>query len=294
MRVLLDDDAFQERRTPLLLLIAGLAFTGLWLGLNLALPDLQATGIPSVVIRLIIHATMLIGLWLGLARTGLDGRTRLTTWLAIAIPFTLWLALVWGLAVDGAFRPSPGSRIPALPIAIFGPVLLAVPLLLRSRRVAATLDAMPAWWLVGLQAYRVFGGIFLVAWLRGEISGMFALPAGLGDVLVGLLALPVAALLHAGYPGARTVAIAWNVLGLCDFAIAIAIGILSAPGPLQVIVPDAPNGQLGTFPTVMIPAFAVPSSIILHVLSLWQLTRPGRRSAETLAPVAPATDAGSR
>ena len=66
---------------------------------------------------------------------------------------------------------------------------------------------------------------------------------------------------------------AWNILGLVDFAIAIGIGILSAPGPLQIIVPDRPNAQLGTFPTVMIPAFAVPSSILFHALSLRQLRR---------------------
>jgi hypothetical protein len=99
-------------------------------------------------------------------------------------------------------------------------------------------------------------------------------------VLVGLLALPVAYLLHAGAAGGRAAAIAWNVLGLVDFAIAIGIGILSAPGPLQLIVPDRPNVQLGSFPTVMIPAFAVPSSILLHALSLRQLRRLARRAAQ--------------
>jgi hypothetical protein len=62
-------------------------------------------------------------------------------------------------------------------------------------------------------------------------------------------------------------------LGLLDFAIAISIGILSAPGPLQLIIPEPPNRELGTFPSVMIPAFAVPSSILLHALSLRQLRR---------------------
>jgi hypothetical protein len=76
---------------------------------------------------------------------------------------------------------------------------------------------------------------------------------------------------------------AWNVLGLVDFAIAIGIGILSAPGPLQVIIPDRPNAQLGSFPTVMIPAFAVPSSILLHVLSLRQLRRIGRGAVAAAA-----------
>jgi len=126
----------------------------------------------------------------------------------------------------------------------------------------------------------VFGGIFLVAWSRGDLSGTFALPAGSGDVLVGLLALPVAYLLHAGAAGGRAAATAWNVLGLVDFAIAIGIGVLSAPGPLQLIVPDRSNVQLGSFPTVMIPAFAVPSSILLHALSLRQLRRLAHRASQ--------------
>lgn len=254
--------------------LLALAFTAVWLGLNVVFQDLQATGIPSVLIRLVIHTAMLVGLWLGLARTGLDTGTRVKVWIAIALPFSAWLGMVWWLAVDGAFRPRPG--VPALPIAIFLPLLVGLPVLLRSKRIGALLDATPASWLIGLQVYRVFGGIFLVAWSRGSISGTFALPAGVGDVVVGLLALPVAYLLHAGAPGARSTAIAWNILGLVDFAIAIGIGILSAPGPLQVIIPDRPNAQLGTFPTVMISAFAVPSSILLHALSLRQLKRPGR------------------
>jgi len=258
------------------LFLLAVAFTAFWLGLNVMLPELQATGIPSVIIRLAIHTTMLTGLWLGLAQTDLGSGTRIRVWLAVAIPFTAWLAVIWWLAVDGAFRPRPG--VPALPIAIFLPVLIGLPFLLRSERIGALLDATPASWLVGLQVYRIFGGIFLVAWSRGGISGTFALPAGVGDVLVGVLALPVAYLLHAGAPAARGVAIAWNILGLVDFAIAIGIGILSAPGPLQVIIPDGPNAQIGTFPTVMIPAFAVPSSILLHVLSLRQLRRIGRRA----------------
>ena len=168
---------------------------------------------------------------------------------------------------------SPGLGLPALPIAIFLPVLLALPLLLSSKRIGALLDATPAAWLIALEVYCIFGGIFLVAWSRGGIAGVFALPAGIGDVLVGVLALPVAYLVGTGAPGARQRALAWNLLGLFDFAIAIAIGVLTAPGPLQLIVPDRPNAALATFPMVMIPAFAVPSSILLHALSLRQLLR---------------------
>jgi hypothetical protein len=57
------------------------------------------------------------------------------------------------------------------------------------------------------------------------------------------------------------------------------MGLLSSPGPLQVFALDHPNVQVGTYPTVMIPAFGVPSSIILHGLSLWQLRRRARQTA---------------
>jgi len=139
------------------------------------------------------------------------------------------------------------------------------------------LDAMPASWLVGLQVYRILGGIFLVGWARGAIPGIFALPAGIGDVTTGLLALPVAYLLASRNRDGVRPAIAWNIFGLLDFAIAVGIGLATAPGPLQVIVPSIPNTGVGLYPTVLIPAFAVPSSILLHVLSLRQLRR--RRTA---------------
>lgn len=263
------------------LFLLAILCTGLWLGLNAALPGLQATGIPSIMIRLTIHAAILIGLWVAITQTELAGRTRVKVWLAIAIPFTAWLGIVWWLAIADVFRPRPGA--PTLPIAILLPLLVALPFLLRSQHIGSVLAATPPSWLVGLQVYRIFGGIFLVSWSRGAISGTFAMPAGMGDILVGVLALPVAYLLRADTPNARRIAIAWNILGLVDFAVAVGIGLLSAPGPLQVIVPDRPNVQLGTFPTVMIPAFAVPSSILLHVLSLRQLRRLGASQPKTHA-----------
>jgi hypothetical protein len=49
-----------------------------------------------------------------------------------------------------------------------------------------------------------------------------------------------------------------------------------SPGPFQLIVPDGPSMAVDTFPNVLTPAFVVPSSILLHVLSLRQLRRRSR------------------
>lgn len=256
--------------------------TALWILLTYAVPAITASGAPTVASRVSIHVLIALGLWLGLERAELTPTQRRNVWLGVMIPFTLWLAVIWGAAINGVFRAG-ASRIPLVPLAILTPVIIGVPVLLRSRRLGQVLDAMPASWLIALQAYRVLGSAFLVGWALGFVPGIFALPAGTGDVITGLLALPAAIAVAAGTSEGRRVAIAWNIFGLLDFTVAVSIGLATAPGPLQVIVPSVPNATTGIYPTVMIPAFAVPASILLHTLSLRQLYRRARQAAATLA-----------
>jgi hypothetical protein len=267
-----------DRGQPWRVLLWVVPLTALWIGLNYCVPALPASGVPSTAGRLAIHIAIVLGLWLALERTELAPRRRLGVWLAIAVPYTLWLAIIWSVAINGVFRPG-NSTLPLVPLAIFLPVIVGVPILLRSKRIGEVLDAMPRSWLVGLQVYRVLGGIFLVGWARGVIPSLFVLPAGIGDVTTGLLALPVAYSLVSRNRSAVRGAIAWNIFGLLDFAVAVGIGLVTAPGPFQLIQPSVSNTGLGLYPNVLIPAFAVPSSILLHVLSLRQLRRVRRQAA---------------
>ena len=220
------------------------------------------------------YALIGVGLWLGLEGTDLTSDQRRTTWLAVMIPYTLWMAVAWNGAINGVFRT--GTRLPALPLAIFLPLIIGAPLLLLSKRVGQVLDAMPASWLVALQLYRVLGSVFLAEGLRGALYGVSALPAGIGDVLTGLFAVPAAIAVATGTAQGRRAAIAWNIFGLADFAVAITLGAITSPGPLQLIVPDVPNTATSAYPGVFTPAFVVPSSILLHALSLRQLRRRRR------------------
>ena len=245
--------------------------TALWVAVNFAFPALGASGVPTVTSRLAVHVMIALGLWLGLERAELTPAQRRNVWLAVMIPFTLWLAVVWSAAINGFFKP--GGAIPLLPLAALGPVIIGAPLLLRSRRIGQVLDAMPASWIVALQVYRVLGSTFLIGWVYGVVPGIFALPAGIGDVLTGLFAVPVAISLASGSRESRRAAIAWNVFGLTDFAIALSIGIAIS---LHVIETGFASATGGFYPAAMIPAFAVPSSIMLHTLSLRQLWRRGQ------------------
>ena len=251
-----------------------------WFTLVWQVPAVGAAFNTYGVVRIVVHGVTLWGLWLGLGLSGVSRQTQIRLWLAIAIPFTLWLAAIWGLAQGGAFVPRPRAvgrpPLPLLPIAVFLPTIVALVLLLRSRRVTAMLDAMPAHWLVGLQVYRVLGGFFLIYYARGQVPGLFAIPAGVGDVLTGLFALPVAAYVASGTKIGRRMGLSWSAFGLLDFVSALSLGAMTSPGPLQVFAFDHPNTLVGIYPTVMTPAFVVPSSIVLHILSIRQLMRRGR------------------
>ncbi|MFM0004380.1 MULTISPECIES: MFS transporter [Paraburkholderia] len=246
--------------------------TVLWIALIYWKPIIPTSGVAITAHQLMVHGLIAVGLWLGLENAELTPRQRRTTWLAVMIPDTLWFAVVWSAAINGVFRTS-ASALPLLPLAIFLPVMLGAPLLLLSRRVGQVLDGMPATWLVALQLYRVFGGWALAAWLHGALPGVFALPAGVGDVLTGLFAVPAAIAVASGTAQGRKAAIGWNIFGLADFAVAITLGMITSPGPFQLLVPSVTSIGAGTYPDVLTPAFVVPVSILLHALSLRQLVR---------------------
>ena len=244
----------------------------LWMAFNYAVPVVAASGTTSVAARVFIQLLIGLGFWLGLERSELSQAQRRNTWLGVMIPFTLWLAVIWSAALNGVFRTGV-SPLPLIPLAVFLPVIIGVPILLRSKRIGHVLDAMPVSWLVALQVYRVIGSGFVIAWAQGTAPAVFALPAGIGDTLTGLLAVPVAISLAAGTIESRRAAIAWNIFGLLDFAVAVSLGQAIA---MHLVVPSVPNIAIALYPAVMIPTFAVPSSILLHALSLRQLYRRAR------------------
>jgi hypothetical protein len=244
-------------------------------------------GVLIAIVRPSVVAALLLGLWVALSRTTMTRRERAATWLAVAVPLVLWFAGIWSAAARGMLQ-GPRGAVSSLPLLVVTPVVVGLFGLTRSRRIAAAVEAAPVSWLIALQVYRVMGANFVVLWLFGVIPGVFAEPAGFGDIAVGVLAMPAALYAASVRRGATAVAVAWNVLGIADLLNALTLGFLSSPGRFQLFAFDRPNVAVGSYPTVMTPAFAVPLSLVLHGLSLWQLHRRSRRqqgnqSAEPLS-----------
>src|SRR5438067_6382548 len=102
-----------------------------------------------------------------------------------------WLLLSIVLAATGAYRGS-GNRAPTIQFGLLVPVLIGAVLLWRSGGFRSLIDAVPQQWLVGVQIYRALGAVFLILLAMNKLPGLFAWPAGIGDVLVGLFAPLVA------------------------------------------------------------------------------------------------------
>jgi hypothetical protein len=249
------------------------AITALYVAVTFTVPAINA-GVLTVFIRLAVHVFIALGLWLGLERSALAPSERRATWVAVMVPLTLWLAVAWSAAVNGFFDTTDSDRM-ILFVRLIS-TIIGVPILLGSRRIGQVLDAIPAGWIIALQLFRLQGALFLVGWVHHAQPAIFGLPVGIADVLVGLLAVPIALSLTSGSRASRRAAIAWNIFGLVDFAYATSV---RAAISLHVIETGFTSAVGGTYPTVLIGAFGVPLSILLHVVSLRQLVRKGRASA---------------
>lgn len=135
--------------------------------------------------------------------------------------------------------------------------------------------SIPVHWLVAVQVFRFMGIGFLSFYALGLIPGEFALPTGWGDVLVGVTAVPVALLLWAKQAFAKKIAIWWNYLGIADLSLALFLGNVTFPRPIQMLHTTPDNLLIALYPLVMVPLFAVPLSLLLHLFTLRALKRQG-------------------
>lgn len=121
-------------------------------------------------------------------------------------------------------------------------------------------------WLVGFQLSRAIGVVFLIEMTRGNVPGIFAYPAGIGDILVALVALAVLLRYRKAEPIPPGPIFLVIALGAADFLIAIFFASTSSDTPFQLFFPAVPN-NVSVFPTGMVPLFLVPYAIFFHALS---------------------------
>lgn len=124
-----------------------------------------------------------------------------------------------------------------------------------------------------VQTFRVMGVAFLSLYLMRVLPGEFAIATGVGDIIIGASAPIVAYIYSLQKSFSKSVALIWNWAGIFDLAIAITSGILTYPEPLQVVATEVSNLPIALYPLVIIPVFAVPYSVLIHIFSIRALNK---------------------
>lgn len=228
---------------------------------------------------LLILIALSAGVWSVTAKAGwADSRHRRFTEGAVTV-LAAWLVAAIVLAIMGVYASSP-QQLPTVEYGLLVPIVVGLFLMFGYRPVRELFGIASQSWLVGVQTYRALGAIFLILYAAARLPGEFALPAGVGDVAIGVTA-PFVAVAYGRNPAKnRWVVWLWNLLGLFDLVIAVASGVLTSPSPIQHLALDRPNVLISMFPLVLIPTYLVPISILLHIASLDKLMR--RESAKEL------------
>jgi hypothetical protein len=183
-----------------------------------------------------------------------------------------WCAAVLVAVFAGVFH-TPGDLPPvAMGLAVVTPPAIAIWAAFTSARFRVWARSLDLRFLTLLQAWRIAGLAFLALAATGSLPDGFAVPAGIGDVAVGVTA-PLVALyvIGRGRLGQR-VYLAWTVFGVLDLVNAVALGVLHSDSRIGLLATDVNTSLMEELPMVLIPAFGVPFTLVLHLIALVNLT----------------------
>ena len=113
--------------------------------------------------------------------------------------------------------------------------------------------------LIAVQTWRLIGFAFLWGVSIGILHPAFGIPAGVGDILLGVTAIPFAYFLKKGFTWSKNAVVIWTVLGIADLIMAVSLGTITS------------ISTMSTFPWVLIPTVGVPLALILHGITLYRL-----------------------
>ncbi|HYF32257.1 MAG TPA: hypothetical protein VD993_14135 [Chitinophagaceae bacterium] len=217
-------------------------------------------------------AIVTIGLNRALLRTGWQAERRRKIFTLTVLGIDSWLFLLAILAVSGVF--SDFSTVPPKVVLVPLTGIFISLLVTFSKWFTDLLRVLPRHWLVYFQSFRIPVELLLwFAFSKGLIPVQMTFEGYNFDVLSGILALPAGWALATGKPYAKTLGIAYNIVGLLLLANIVTIAVLSMPTPLRQFMNEPANTIVATFPFIYLPGVLVVLAFAFHAFSLRQLLR---------------------
>ena len=183
-----------------------------------------------------------------------------------------WTGLASGLGAAGLLAFAPDRPVPLVGVLFVTPLLVVGALSIVYPGVRRALLGIPTHLLIGLNSLRIFGVLFLMLAAAGRLSGPFPFSAGLGDILTGAFAIPLALTVVRGDALPRAAIARWNLFGALDLVVAVGLGLTSANGsPAQVFHMGVGSEAMQQLPYCLVPTVLVPFYLITHAVVAAQL-----------------------
>jgi hypothetical protein len=196
----------------------------------------------------------------------LGGNLRSRIWIGVLLG--LWFIGVCAVGASQVIVGGGPLRTGGLGALVIVPVAVLSALVFLLKDLRERIRQVPMLPLIAVQILRTLGVIFVLLYEAHRLPAPFALFAGYGDMLVGLLAIPLTWIIASGKPYPRIAIYLWSALGIGDLINALAMGTLSAPSPFQVFHNGPSSAIMPMLPWVLIPGFMVPLFLVLHFIVL--------------------------
>ena len=184
---------------------------------------------------------------------------KLTSWL-----IAIWFVFALSASALHLFQTVPGAPPIVFGLAVATPILIFAAWFSVSPGFRSFLLSIDPRALTMVHSWRFVGFVFLVLYTYGILPGFFALPAGWGDIAIAATAPFVAAKFASR--SHRGAFIGWQILGMLDLVTALGLGTMA-----QILSrSQATTAPMTVLPLSLIPTFAVPLLLMLHIICIAQ------------------------
>jgi hypothetical protein len=185
-----------------------------------------------------------------------------------------WVAAALVAANAGILDHALAGRPWVAPVSIWGTTLTVALIVWRWGPLRRWSSAVDLGGPILFHVVRIaYGASFLWLLSRGQISEVFAMRAGPGDIAAGALAIPAAIAAGRSSRWSRPAVLVWNLFALADILLVLVTA--------QSLLFSGQGASLAFFarlPWSLLAFLVVPAILLTHALVFWRLwaSRPGR------------------
>lgn len=187
--------------------------------------------------------------------------------------FLLWHLYIFLIAQTGMLQDY--SLSPRIPLFLVLPTFIFIGIFVYLNRNKDWLQSIPEHWLIFYQTFRIcIETIFVFSIAKGILHSNMTIEGYNYDMIFAFSAPFVGYWVYKKKTGAKKIAIWWNFLGLGVIASIIFVVVTTTYFPgFYGSSEDLMPKRFGMYPYVLVPAFLMPSAVLMHVLSIVQLSK---------------------